>query len=63
MHEAQKCADAAASARTIFAELLAQDCARSKQEVEKAMSDDHYMIAEEAVAFGICDAVVERVSI
>ena len=63
MHEAQKCANAAAASRTIFVELLAQDCARSKQEVEEAMSDDRYMTAEEAVAFGICDAVVERVSI
>ena len=38
--------------------LLSADTGRSKEEVEKAMSFDNYMSAEEAVEFGICDRII-----
>lgn len=41
--------------------LLAQDTGRSEKEIEKAVSYDNFMTAEEAVHFGICDAIVERI--
>lgn len=41
--------------------ILANDTGRSIQDIEKAVSFDNFMSAEEAVAFGLCDAIVERV--
>lgn len=42
-------------------EILANDTGRSIRDIEQAISFDNFMSAEEAVAFGICDAIVERV--
>lgn len=43
-------------------QLLANDTNRSIEEIEKLVADgDHWFTAEEAVAFGICDAIVDRV--
>lgn len=41
--------------------LLAQDTGKSEKVIEKAVSYDNFMTAEEAVRFGICDAIVERI--
>lgn len=41
--------------------ILAQDTGRSEKEIEKAVSYDNFMTAEEAVKFGICDKIVERI--
>ena len=43
-------------------QLLANDTNRPIEEIEKLVADgDHWFTAEEAVAFGICDAIVDRV--
>ena len=43
-------------------QLLANDTKRSLEEIEKLVADgDHWFTAEEAVKFGICDAIVDRV--
>lgn len=47
--------------KRMMSELLAQDTGRSLEEIETAISYDHYMNAEEAVDFGICDAIVKRI--
>lgn len=44
------------------AESLHNDTNRPIEEIEKLVADgDHWFTAEEAVAFGICDAIVDRV--
>lgn len=43
-------------------ELLATDTMRAIEEIEKLIADgDHWFTAKEAVEFGICDAIVDRV--
>lgn len=43
-------------------QLLANDTKRPIKEIEKIVADgDHWFTAEEAVKFGICDAIVDRV--
>ena len=43
-------------------QLLANDTKRSLEEIEKLVADgDHWFTTEEAVKFGICDAIVDRV--
>ena len=37
--------------------LLAQHTGRSIDEINEATAYDHLMTAEEAIAFGICDAI------
>ena len=41
--------------------ILSQDTGRSEKEIEKAVSYDNFMTAEEAVKFGICDKIVDRI--
>lgn len=43
--------------RNIINGLLSECTGRTMEEVDKATSFDNYMTAEEAIAFGICDAV------
>ena len=50
----------ASSVQTLV-ELLAQDTGRSVEEIQESLSYDNYMNAEGAVAFGICDGIVDRV--
>ena len=47
--------------KRLLTELLAADTGRSFDEVDQAMSFDHFMNADEAVAFGICDRIVSRI--
>lgn len=56
-----KSAESVMQTKRNLVELLAKDTDRSIEEIEKAVLFDNFMDAEEAVAFGICDAVVDRV--
>ena len=42
-------------------ELLANSTGRSKKEIEKAISYDNYMNAEECIAFGIADRIEKSI--
>jgi ATP-dependent Clp protease protease subunit len=43
----------------VLNKILADNCSRSIEEIEKASDRDHYMDAKEAMAFGIADRVVD----
>lgn len=47
--------------KRLIARLLSADTGRSLEEVERAISFDNYMNAEEAVAFGIVDEVIPSI--
>lgn len=46
--------------KRMLVELLEKHTDRNMEEVEKAISYDNYMTPEEAIQFGLCDKVVER---
>ena len=54
----QRTAESIMETKRISIELLAADTGKRIKDVEKAISFDNYMNAEEAVRFGICDAVI-----
>lgn len=56
-----KSAESIMKTKHSLVELLSRDTGRTIEEIEKAVSFDNFMNAEEAVAFGICDAIVDRV--
>ena len=56
-----KSAESIMQTKRDLVKLLAHDTGKSEKEIEKAVSYDNFMTAEEAVRFGICDAVVERI--
>ena len=45
--------------RDILNEILAKHTGKPLQEINDATSFNHYMTAEESVAFGLCDSIVE----
>ena len=53
----QKTAESIMEMKRLSVKLLAADTGRDADEVEKAIAYDHYMNAEEAIAFGICDSI------
>lgn len=57
----RKTAESIMETKRLTAELLSVDTGRSMEEVEKAISFDNYMNAEEAVAFGIVDEVITSI--
>ena len=57
----QKTAESIMETKHRLTELLAKDTGHTVREIEKSISFDNFMNAEESVAFGICDAVVDRV--
>lgn len=57
----QKTAESIIETKRLLNQLLAQDTGRTLKEIEQAVSYDNYMNAEQAVAFGICDAIVDRI--
>lgn len=57
----QRTAESILETKRIAIELLAADTGKSLTEVEKAMSFDNYMNAQEAIKFGICDKIVTRI--
>ncbi len=54
----QRTAESIMETRRISVELLANDTGKSTDEIEKAISFDNFMNAQEAVDFGLCDAIV-----
>lgn len=57
----QQTAESIMETKEILSKLLANDTGRSVKEISKAISYDHYMNAEEAVEFGIVDAIVDKI--
>ena len=57
----KRTAESIMETKRITVELLAADTGKSEKEVEAAVSFDNYMNAQEAVAFGICDAVADKI--
>lgn len=57
----QKTAESIMETKRLTVDLMSSDTGKSVQEVEKAIAFDNYMNAQEAVAFGIADAVVKSV--
>ena len=55
-------ADSIMETKRLSAELLAADTGKTVQEVDKAISFDNYMNAEEAVRFGICDKIISDIT-
>ena len=53
--------DSIIETRTILNGILAKHTGKSLKEINKATAFDNYMNAEESVAFGLCDAVVEGI--
>ena len=58
----RRAAESIMEIRQIAIELLASDTGKPIKAIEKAISFDNYMGAEEAVAFGLCDAIVTKVN-
>ena len=56
----QNTAEEMLKTRNVFYEILARHTGKTIREVEEASGYDHYMNAEEAIAFGICDHVVDH---
>lgn len=57
----QRTAESIMETKRIMTELLAQDTGRPVEEIYKTISYDNFLNAEEAVTFGICDAIINRV--
>lgn len=49
--------------RAICNRILAEHTGKTVEEIDEATGYDHYMNAEEAVAFGICDAITPSIQI
>ncbi len=45
--------------RTTISEILAKHTGRSMKAIERAIENDRYMTAKQALEFGICDSIVE----
>ena len=54
----RKVSDSIMETRELTINLLAKHTGRGREELEKALSYDNYMNAEEAVAFGLCDRII-----
>ena len=57
----QKTAESILTTKRELTGLLARDTGHRVEEIEAAIGYDNFMKADEAVAFGICDRVVDRV--
>lgn len=57
----QKTAESILTTKRELTDLLARDTGHRVEEIEAAIGYDNFMKADEAVAFGICDRVVDRV--
>lgn len=53
--------DSILETREIINGILSKHTGKSIDEINDATSYDHYMNAEEAVAFGICDQIIEKI--
>ena len=57
----QRTAESIMETKRVSVELLAADTGKEIKEVEAAIAFDNYMNAEEAVEFGICDMIINRI--
>ena len=57
----QRTAESIMETKQITTRLLSQDTGKPIELIEQAISYDNFMNAEQAVEFGICDAVVSRI--
>lgn len=57
----QKTAESIMETKRITVELLSADTGKTKEEIEKAVSFDNFMNANEAIEFGIADEIVKSV--
>jgi len=56
----QRTAESILETKRVSVELLASDTGKSIEDVEKAISFDNFMNAQEAVVFGICDGIIKN---
>ena len=47
--------------RQLLNSILVKHCEKTAQEIDRATEHDNFMSAEEAIAFGLCDAVADRI--
>ena len=47
--------------KNVLIDLLARDTGHTVSEIEQVISEDVVMTSEEAVRFGVCDQVIERI--
>lgn len=59
--EIRQIADNLLQTRAILNKLLSENTNHTIQEIEKAISYDHYFTAEEAIEFGLCDKIISSV--
>ncbi len=57
----QRTAEPIMESKRVSVELLAADTGKKISEIEKAISFDNYMNAQEAIDFGICDKIVTEI--
>lgn len=57
----KRTAESILETKAMTVELLANSTGRSKKEIEKAISYDNYMNAEECIAFGIADRIEKSI--
>ena len=57
----KRAAESILETKAMTVELLANSTGRSKKEIEKAISYDNYMNAEECIAFGIADRIEKSI--
>lgn len=58
----KRMAESILETKRIAVELLAADTGKSEKEIEEAIAFDHFMNAQEAVAFGLCDRIETAVA-
>ncbi len=54
-------ADAILQTRTLLNGILAKHTGKTIKQIDKATNHDNFMSAEEAIKFGLCDAVVDNI--
>lgn len=57
----QKTAESIMETKQLSVKLLANDTEKSVKEIERAITYDNYMNADEAITFGICDSIETNV--
>lgn len=55
--------DSILKTREMINNILAEHTDKSLEEINKATDHDNYMDAEEAIAFGICDKITQKITI
>ena len=55
--------DSILQTRELTNRILAKHTGKSIEEIDEATKFDHYMNAEEAVAFGICDRITQKIRV